>query len=73
MAIISLDLNPLKHLCGDVKIVVSVKNIRNMNDLFGDVRMACQDISVKCCRNLVISMRNRCEAELKQKVYATKY
>lgn len=69
----SPDLNPIEHLWGDVKKAVSAKNIPNMDVLFAEVKTAWQAIPVARCQNLITSMRNRCEAVLKQKGYGTKY
>lgn len=69
----SPDLNPIENLWCDIKKEVAIAKPKKNNELWSVIQEAWQKIPRERCKNLVDSMKRRCEAVLRNKGCATKY
>jgi len=74
----SPDLNPIEHLWAYLKRRLADRKIyptrpTDENELWERVKVEWAAIPVETCRNLVNSMKERCNCVVKNKGYSTKY
>lgn len=69
----SPDLNPIENLWKDVKTAVGHKRTNTKEELWREIQNAWKAIPVQKCRQLILSMPNRCKAVTENHGYSTKY